>query len=452
MNSKKTNYFVALLNAVSIVAFYIFVFSANYISSSIMTGVEAGKSIYNNVIIDFLLNKIQIVFTILNGGLGILNIICAIQNRKDRKISFWFGLFGIYKIWITATVSILLNSDDILEWGNRILFGIIPIIFALKNIIFIRKTKPKRIHIISYILVIIISIIHLIYTNIEFWNIVIVIMQLIYIHNQQKSDLMNKKIINVFLYYILQTAVVVGFLFMVVYSILVTKINDSIWKKELLELNNKIVNMQQISNKELYIPVMKNDKYGFINKSGKEKIACQYDRVTFFYEIELNNVKCYVAFAKRDNKYYMISKSNDSIMLEDNLQTYMQTIDNYICKTMDETVNEDGDYRRGYVWSYQFLFSVLTRGELEYTTQTIEKSEYRKIDLKEKNSIYYCENENYSIMIEPIYDETNIEEFEYSYGKYLYSSLDENKYKLTITKNDGEKNSYIEYLPRFRRG
>ena len=56
MNRKRTNRFVAILNIVSIAAFYLFAFSAKYLMSSIMTGGEdGGRSAYNSFIIDTLL-------------------------------------------------------------------------------------------------------------------------------------------------------------------------------------------------------------------------------------------------------------------------------------------------------------------------------------------------------------------------------------------------------------
>ena len=52
MNKKRTNRFVAILNIISIVAFYIFTLSKSYLMSSIMAGETGGSSIYNSFIID----------------------------------------------------------------------------------------------------------------------------------------------------------------------------------------------------------------------------------------------------------------------------------------------------------------------------------------------------------------------------------------------------------------
>ena len=157
MNTKKTNYLVTILNAISIVGFFIYFFAENYLINSIMYGVEegVGKSIYNSYIIEFCLNEIQLILTFLYGSLGILNIICAIQNGKNKKLCFWQAIFGINEVWCAISVSILLDNNDVVEFGNKILCGIIPIMFAIKNMILINKNRVKKIQNISYVLIII---------------------------------------------------------------------------------------------------------------------------------------------------------------------------------------------------------------------------------------------------------------------------------------------------------
>lgn len=59
---------------------------------------------------------------------------------------------------------------------------------------------------------------------------------------------------------------------------------------------------------------------------------------------------------------------------------------------------------------------------------------------KEKNSKYYYNNKNYSMSIEPIYDEDEEE--------IMYNSSSESiKYNVTITKANGEQESNIVSLP-----
>lgn len=85
MNRKRTNRLVAIFNILAVATFYIFVFSANYLMSSMMTG---GKSVYGNFVLDIFLNNIQIIMPIIEIGVGVFNIICAIQNRENKKYVF----------------------------------------------------------------------------------------------------------------------------------------------------------------------------------------------------------------------------------------------------------------------------------------------------------------------------------------------------------------------------
>ena len=83
MNRKRTNRLVAILNIIAVASIYILAFSTSYLLSSMMSGENSGKSVYDSFIIDTLLNNIQIIMVLVYGGVGILNIICAIQNNTN---------------------------------------------------------------------------------------------------------------------------------------------------------------------------------------------------------------------------------------------------------------------------------------------------------------------------------------------------------------------------------
>lgn len=461
MNSKKTNRLVAVLNIISIVAFYIFAFSSEYLMSSIMTGENAGRSVYNSFIIDTLLNNIQIILPIMNSGIGIINIICAIQNKKNKKICFWQLVFGSYYLFTGLGIVISLTDidEDIVDWINRIIFSIIPIILAIVNFIRIRKNRPRVIQVISYIAVIILSILSLLNIIDTYWQILAVVMQLIYIHFQDKNieESKVKNIINIILYYIIQLVLVLGFLGIVLASLIITKVNDDKCKNELEILYNNISSMQGVTNKDIYIPVERNYKYGFINEKGQEKIPCEYDRVSYFNEVEINNKTYYIALAKKDTKFYIISKSNDILVIDNALEEYCQTIYEHLGETLIDRMNEDGDYRLGYLQAFEFIFQVLNRKEETQQTVDVNKDS-KKIVLTEQDSKYYCNNQNYSMLIEPIYDDPDEEEEYYNNykddGDYYnededryYISSYEPKYKVTISKFNGEIQSSIVFLP-----
>ena len=458
MNSKRTNRLVAILNVIAIATFYLLSFSEKYLLSSMLTGYGVAKSIFNSLLIDTLLNNLQIIMAVVYSGIGILNIICAIQNKEKKKIFFWQLVFGFYEIWNAIILIFALQDYEFIEWGEKILFGIIPIIFAIINFIFIKKNKPKVIQIISYFGVIVLSILYIFDVIGVYWNIISVLMQLIYIHYQEKNieESKSTKITNIILYYILQIILVVSFLGIILTSLCITKVNDSKWEKELINLYNDIENLQGAKTKEIYIPVEKNYKYGFVDSKGQEKIKCQYDRVSYFNQVEINNELYYIALAKKDNKFYIISKTNNNFIISGNLEKYLQTIDEHLEKTMTKSINKQEDYRKGYLQIFEFLFQVSTKGEKELTQQTIEKSNITNtITLNEKSAKYYYNNTNFSMIIEPINDDMNNYD-KYNYENYYnedentsYLSSSNTKHKVTIYKTNGEYETSIIYLPGF---
>lgn len=463
MNRKRTNRLVAILNIIAVASIYILAFSTSYLLSSMMSGENSGKSVYDSFIIDTLLNNIQIIMVLVYGGVGILNIICAIQNKENKKICFWQLAFGFCEVWsaINTSLARIVDESDIIEWIDKILFGIIPIVLVIINFIRIKKNRPKVIQIISYVGVIILAILNILDIIGAYWSIIAVLMQLIYIHFQDKyiEESKSRKIVNLILYYIIQVILVIGFLGMILVSLLITKVNDVKWKNSLSELYNNITTLQGAKTKELYIPVEKNYKYGFINETGKEKISCEYDRVTYFNEIEIDNSTYYIAFAKKNDKFFIISKTNSSIEITGDLQKYLKSIDNHLTPQMLEMFNKDGDYRLAYLQSFEFFFQVFTKGEMKLTQQTIEKgNNINTITLSERNSKYYYTNKNYSMLIEPIYEDDDEMEADDQYYYDDYYDEDENtyylasnntKHKVTITKTSGEQETSIIYLTDF---
>ena len=81
---------------------------------------------------------------------------------------------------------------------------------------------------------------------------------------------------------------------MILYLLLTSKINNVKWKKGLEGMYNQVATMQDSTNTEVYIPVEKDQKFGFITEDGNEKIPCEYDKVTYFYEIEIKGSKYYI--------------------------------------------------------------------------------------------------------------------------------------------------------------
>ena len=441
MNKTKTNYLIVILNIIALVSIYLLYFTTGYLTDTMMTGPEGPKNIYNNSIIECLLINIKTIMIVLELGLIIPNIVSAIQNRKNKKLSFWFLTFGIIELSSLMDQTFLSDYSDINKWINIILFVITPIIFAIKNLIFIKKNNCTKLQIISYILAICVAIFEifgLIGAGTS-WIIISIIMQIIYIHNQQNYDTESKsrKITNIILYYIIQTLIVSIYTFMVIYSLLYAKIKETKWNNQLSQLYDNLANLQGITNEELYIPVEKNLKYGFINQKGQEKIPCQYDQITFFNEIEINNSKYYIALAKKNNESYIISKDNDALVIDKDLKKYLQTIEDYFGNTMNKSFNTEGNTTT--IFKNDFFLQVLTRGEINLFHQTIVKNYHStgaEVKLIQKGSNYIYKNSKYSMLIEPINSED-----------YDSDTNEDTKYKVTIEKPNEEKQTSIVYLP-----
>lgn len=385
MNKKSTNRLVAILNVLIITSMYIAYFSINYLSGGIISGANGGKTVYGNIIIDFFVNNINFIFIVQILIISVINIICAIQNIKNKRLSFWQFLLGVFAIFVLG-VSYVITND--IMW---------------------------------YIIFMIISAIN-------------IIMQFIYIHLQDNyiEESSRRKITNIIVYYVLYTIVSIGSFLIIVSAVLISKINMDRWQTSLFELLNEIPELNGATIKDVYIPVENNYIYGFIDTNGEEKIPCQYDRVSYFNEMQINGHAYYIAIAKKDNKFYIISKTDNTIEINSVLQKYLTNIDNYLSWQPLKYSNEDSDnkYRLAYIQSFETLLQMITKGEIQVNQQVFYRDNYdndnQQIDLIENGSNYICKNEKYYMLIEPV---------------------DDMKYKVTVTKSNGEKEASIVYLP-----
>ena len=435
MNSKKTNRLVAILNIVTIILIAILLFLEE--SSNIMLTEEGLKSIYNSSITDILVNNLDIIITSLILIVGIFNIICGIQNRKNKKLFFWQIAFGVCMI-ITAIAFKFEDYEEIIDYAKLVLYGIIPIIFAIKNLILIKKNSPKVIQIISYVIAIIISLLYILGLG-TYWTIISIVMQLIYIHCQEKNieETKARKIVNIILYWILELMLLIAIFVIAIISLCTTKINENKIEEPLNQLYNNIKSMRGAENSKLLIPVKKDNKYGFIDEDEEEKISCQYDRVSFFYEVEIDNSNYYVALAKNNDEFYLISKSNDNAVIEGDLKKYLQGIENNLESMVTNEYDLEGDYTDGYVYYFGIALKEFI-GIKKMSYQELENNNENSITLIEEENYdsykYYYNNGNYSMEIEPIYDD------------YKYYNV---KCKVTINKISGEKEESTVYLPGF---
>ena len=441
MNKKRTNYFIIILNFLAILSIYILFNTYDFLNYSMLRG-PIVKSIYDSNIIELLMKDTTLIVIIVCTIMGLLNIFCAIQNRKNKKVLFWQLMLGTYEM-IWAVITAINPLDNELRVIKIMMCSIIPLMFALRNIILIKKNKPKKIQIISYIAIIVMSILVLLNIIDIYWDIICIIMLVIYIHYQENDIKENKtrKIINIILYYIIQMIVSIGLLFLVVASLIITKINHDNLINQISDILDSIVNLQGAKKEEVYFVVENNLNYGFINKKGEENISCEYDGVSKFFEIEIDNQKYYFALAKQNDKFYIISKNNQKFNISDN--KYFINLVNFVEDNYASDINEEEAKRYFSVNIYSFCFQafILHKTDINEQSIKIDMYDYDKITLQENviepyyHSEFTYKNENYTMIIEPM-------------EEGYFEKLDP-KCKVTIQKNNGEEKCSIEYLPGF---
>ena len=422
MNNKKTNYFVAIINALAIIAYIILIFTGPEIQATTSEDYTGVASLFDDGIVEFFIGNIKNIILVFGLCLSISNIVNAIQNKINKKLCFWQIVFGIIILYWTITgVFGYERPETILT----LIFTIIPIMFAIKNLVYIKKEKASKMKIVSYILVII-SMLGLLAISLYedpyyleyklfdevfigqvltsgwlIWLIISTVMQFIYSHKQEKQEITKrKKLLNVFIHYIINGITVIVFAFLVIYSIISTKVNMNNFDKQVNEICQSITNLQGNTIEEIYIPVVEKGKYGFINENGQEKISCEYDRVTFFAGVEWNNNMYYVAFAKQGEDYYIISKENDKIKLND-----IRILEN-VMKGTNEISNKMldfyGDKYIADVHLFTFQARVCMKGSMESQLNEYEHSARKNIKLQKQGSTYYYNTDNYSLRIDPL--------------------------------------------------
>ena len=397
MNKKSTNRLIAILNVISILAIVIFYFSKSYLECYVMTRTgEKSESMFNSIIINILVNNIKVIFTFIYGGLGIINLICSVQNRKSKKIALGQLAFAICEIG-QVIKGLFSEADEILGISNIVICGVMAIILFI---------------------------------------------QFIFIHNQDKDIFESKirKISNIILYYVLQLVLVAGFTIIVISALSITKINSIKWKKSLETLYNEVSNLKGVTISDVYVPVKEDTKYGFIDEKGKEIIECQYDSVTYFNEMKFNDNKYYIALAKKDGKFYVLSKNNDICTIDGFLEKCLQRANSYFTKRDFNSQNDDFFY----VQNFEFIFQGFMQGNLvQQTSKDSSKNNKLPLNVEEKN-IYSLSTANYSMQIELV--ESQVDD---SYYEDNNLSDSDTIFKVTVIKDNGQLEVSEVYLPGF---
>ena len=453
MNRKRTNRLILIFNIIILINYLLMAFSFSFLSKTMLTTSVGSRSLSNNFIVDFLVNYSDPIFIVAFLIVAVLNIISAIQNKKDTKISFWQSIFAVLCLLPPLKFLIEFLNVDILDILYTILFGVLPIILAIINIISINKNKPRLVQVISYILVIIVSILYLLDIIPEYpWYIIAIVMQTIYVQRQVKTikESNSRAIVNIILYYVIQSIVVVGLFILIISALLISQINNAKLESAVSILYDNFKKLDDNTNSELYIPVEKDNKYGFINENGEEKIACQYDKVSYFNEIPVNNTNYYLALAKKDNSYYIISKSNKYLPINGDLEKYITSFDNNFASETVESFNTNGDYNNASLEAFNTAFQILTYNPSatgnspSYTKQTLNPAEDNYVPITYEGSTYTYKNDNYTMIITPLSDQLDYAD-NYSSVSDMYANL---KYSVVVKKSNKETESIVN-LPGF---
>lgn len=240
----------------------------------------------------------------------------------------------------------------------------------------------------------------------------------IYIHRQEKNIKVttNRKVVNIISSTIISLSIII-LLFFTIYSLIVTNSTQKHVKQEI----SNITKLENININERYIPVLKNEKYGFIDEYGKERISCDYDGITPFICVSINNQEYEIALALKEGKYRLITKENLEIMLDETMEKVAKNIYNH-------KPYEDGTLK---ITTYSLILQVLmdmsgySYENKSFPSNTRNNQKEITLDLNENNDYeYICSN--YSITI----------------------SNEESKYKkVTMQKKNGKEISNIEYIP-----
>ncbi len=457
MNRKHFNSLISILNIftlILIIVIYIFQNIVSKADSLIVMTVAYDDFIYNLFVNNYYI-KLLIAFWLI---IAVVNFICAIQNKKDKKLFFWYLIFSIDN-FVLVCIAIILDNPDIGDIiGNdyklfqKIVYVFLPILLAIKDILDNKKNNNlKRINIIFDIVVIIYAILILVFRfPADVWTLLAIVMQFVYIKRQDENFTEKERIIG----FICTAFSLIVIIVMSVINIIVIVKSFSYYnenknyidnlKKELISLNPKIVN-------EEYIPVCRDGKWGYLNELGEEVIECKYDDCTSsFYEFYINNKLYQIAIIKNDDNYYLITKDKKEVNLGNKILPYSDQ------KIYKERLNfsseiEDAQKSRNEInldTSY-LTFYIMDEKYIENNDE--ENTNEINFEFDENyNEIYYGDNFRINKILEPDYDGWN--EYVDSIGDAWYDERFEN-YELTeeyveVVKESGDKTYNFECIDK----
>ena len=343
MNSKKTNCFISILNIIAIAIFVVLFLLRGEMDTSLVTGLGSSKLVYSNFFIDLIRNNLTMVSVIFCSFVGLFNFICGMQNTDKKSLSATYIIFGL--------LSIVVGFKDI--------FGLLLSNGNVLNIIF---------YVIYGVMVL------------------LVLLQLIAIKKQEKGIVQStrRKIVNFITYILLYFVFIAAFGFAICYSFISLKINNSASKDIIGKACESIKDMQSAENATLYIPVLKEGKYGFVDGAGNEKIPCNYEQVSFFVTGKINEKDYCFALVKDADKYSLITKGEGKADVSDSAN--LKSLVDFFLKDKpkkEEDDTEDEDYKKVNAYT-NALIKWFNMAGFEVTKDGASGS----IEKREKNGTY----------------------------------------------------------------
>lgn len=451
MNKKRTNCLVLILNIIYVLfswginsgdfSLYIYENTAQ-INGGLLT------TIYGSFIVEFVIINLKILWMVDFAVIVIMDIICAFQNIKLKKICFWYLALAMCVIGITIDIGNFLDIDEIII-VKKIIFTFLPILIAIKNIILIKRNKPETKIIISYILSILTCLLILMnklpFDSIKFWWIISIIMLFIYIRKQEKNieESKARKIINIILYWIIQLITCIGLCILVIAALIISINNNNKYEKHIMDIYKEMSNIQGFTNYILCYPVEKNNKYGFINENGDEVIPCEYDIVSYFFATEYNSTRCYFALAKKDNEFYILSNNNEKINISE--KKYIEFFYEKVWKSMNTLYNENTNTNRGYVDTFSSIVPLYFNKYISIEKEKILFDRTSKINLYDNPDCKRYINNQFVMELKTVnnYEEL-LEKYENINGKK------DNNFNVKVRKTTGEETFSTEYIPGYK--
>lgn len=282
MNTKTLNRFSSIINLICVITFGLFFISDIIMADYRFFPIETSIGMFITILFSISALGLIIIFSINT----IINIVLAVQNRRDKKLFITYLFFAISEI-IFIIMDIYTLNDNILLFDDLLsldlyvgehIFEIIPIIIAT----------------------------------------IMLGLQFIFIHKQDNDNIKNKKYLNKMFNIIIIIFLIITCIIRIVLFVIYSKENFSI-DKYINDIEKQIKENCPLKTEERYFTVCENGKWGYINDKGQNIIPCIYDYAFEFYEVGFNfNNEYLVSIVIKNNDYLLIFPNKNTINLGNN--------------------------------------------------------------------------------------------------------------------------------------